>query len=106
MIVLGEIQAPNKSNCQDNLNILTVTSAFVQDSNSVTQPVQPPENNLDLILEKKLNFKDVYSIKLRAGTIEKKIRNSIPQCANDACKNIFYNNIDRIDGIFYENAFV
>lgn len=52
----------------------------------------------------KLNFKDSYTIKLRAGTIEKKIKYGTPRCTHEQCANIFRNNSDKIDGIFYENG--
>lgn len=104
----NEIKASEEANCQDELNILTVTSAAVdKNTNSVEKssthicPDVGTENSS--IFDVELNFKQLHTIKLRAGTIEKKIRNAIPRCKEVQCANIFNINADKIDGIFFEN---
>lgn len=109
LINFNEIKASEIANCRDELNILTVTSS------SIKKNINPFECNsnytrfddegeANLINNIQLNFKDSYSIKLRAGTIEKKIKYGIPRCTHEQCANIFRNNSDKIDGIFYENG--
>lgn len=103
MIVLHEIEASEKSNCQDNLDILNVSSEFIRNEKLV-QSSRIYDEKSDAFPILQLNFKELYTVKLRAGTIEKKIRHAIPRCGNDVCKNIFKNNIDKIDGKFFENG--
>lgn len=55
-----------------------------------------------MIAEVELNNADSYTIKIRAGAIEKKIRYSNLICTHEACQNIFSNNEDKIEGIFFE----
>lgn len=59
--------------------------------------MQIVEDVTNQIAELNLNFKDIYTIKIRAGTIEKKIRLGIHRCTHDACRTIF--NINSIDKI-------
>lgn len=103
MIVLHEIVGPETANCQDNLDILTVSSGLVSNEKFV-QTDRNYDEIADVFSPIKLNYKELYTIKLRAGTIEKKIRRGVPRCDNDVCKNIFKNNIDKIDGTFFENS--
>lgn len=104
LIVLKEIEAPEKSNCQDNLNILNVSSVFEKNEKSVSRQIQITVEKFEQFSNLKLNFKDLYTIKLRAGTIEKKIRRAIPRCTNIECRNIFSNNFDKIEGTFFESG--
>lgn len=103
MIVLHEIVGPENANCQDYLNILTVSSGLASNEKFV-QTDRNYDERADVFSDIKLNYKELYTIKLRAGTIEKKIRRGLPRCDNDACKNIFKDNIDKIDGTFFENS--
>lgn len=103
MIVLHEIVGPENLNCQDNLDILTVSSGLVSNEKFV-QTDRNYDERADVFSAIKLNYKELYTIKLRAGTIEKKIRRGLPRCDNDVCKNIFNDNIDKIDGTFFENS--
>lgn len=103
-IVLSEIEAPLTSNVEDNLNILTVTNNQNNKNISNRQIHVTNDDCFEIFSNLNLNYKDIYSIKLRAGTIEKKIRRAIPRCDNAQCKNIFTNNSDKIDGSFFENG--
>lgn len=103
MIVLHEIVGPENANCQDYLNILTVSSGLASNEKFV-QTDRNYDERADVFSDIKLNYKELYTIKLRAGTIEKKIRRGLPRCDNDVCKNIFKDNIDKIDGTFFENS--
>lgn len=109
IIALQEINAPEGANCQDHLNILNVSSASNQ------RPTPNPMNELpsnpmtefinvrDLINEVELSQADLYTIKFRAGAVEKKIRYGQEFCTHEACKSIFINSEDKIDGIFFES---
>lgn len=101
LVIYNELTAPGSASCQDNLNILTVSSHATPQVTFLVQSIEIDEEEAQNIV---LNYKDLYSIKLRAGTIEKKIRYGTSRCSHDARKNIFVNNCDRIDGIFYENG--
>lgn len=48
----------------------------------------------------------MHTVKLRAGTIEKKIRYAKARCSNEACNTIFANGDYKIDGIFFETGFI
>lgn len=62
------------------------------------------EVTTDLISNTPLKFTDMYTIKLRAGVIEKKIRLAVARCKHEECVNIFRKNIDKIEGVFFENG--
>lgn len=95
------LTAPETANCQDNLNILNISSRCQPTvPNPSTQLTNIDERNL--FAEVELNNAELYTIKIRAGAIEKKIRFSIQICTHEACQNIFNNNEDKIEGIFFE----
>lgn len=106
MVVLTGIEPLGKTNCKDNLNILIVSSGSTQNEipSNVNRQMQFTDEKFDLFSNLKLNFNDLYTIELRAGTIEKKIRRAIPCCSHPECKNIFANNCDKVDGTFFENG--
>lgn len=60
-------------------------------------------NMRDLINGVQLSQADLYTIKFRAGAVEKKIRYGQAICTHEACKSIFINSEDKIDGIFSES---
>lgn len=62
----------------------------------------PIINERHLITNVELNNADLYTIKVRAGAIEKRIRYSKIICTHEECKNIFINNNDKIEGEFFE----
>lgn len=109
LVNFNEIKASTLANCEDRLNILTVGSSATKKN------LNCPENNpnsasietvdeIEVLPSIQLNFKDSYTIKLRAGTIEKKIKYALPRCTHPQCANIFRISSDKIDGIFYENG--
>lgn len=112
LINLSEIRASEDANCRDELHILNATSASLKKNiNEIVNSPTPScsddedESYLNSILSGiNLNFKDLHTKKLRAGTIEKKIKYGTPRCTHEQCANIFRNNSDKIDGIFYENG--
>lgn len=111
ILVLDEIKSSETANCEDHLDILTISSdTNIKKTNLSNMPPQIPELNFDvetdLISNISLTFKDLYTIKIRAGTIEKKIRLAMPRCKHIECMNIFKTNCDKIEGIFYENGLV
>lgn len=71
LVTYNELTAPETASCEDNLNILTVSSNSARQENIL---LQTSEDDFDeeFFLNLTLNFKDRYSIKMRAGTIEKK----------------------------------
>lgn len=101
-----ELKASDKANCQDQLSILTAKSYVpINRENRRTLTYSDDEDeSASIISNAPLNFKDMYTIKLRAGTIEKKIRYAVPRCTHEQCANIFRISSDKIDGIFYENG--
>lgn len=107
LVNYDEVKASEDANCEDNLNILTENSSAKKDANpidNILQIINPDvETELDPINNAQLNFKQLHTIKLRAGAIEKRIRNAIPHCKHEQCVNIFKNSDDKIGGIFYEN---
>lgn len=109
LINYNEIKASENANCQDQLNIFSVTSTATK-KNVITfedNPMFPcpdDETETDAICNVQFNFKQLHTIKLRAGTIEKKIKYAIPLCKNEQCANIFNSSADKIDGIFFENS--
>lgn len=106
LINFNEIKASENANCQDELNIWAGTSSDIKKNASSVRNVSMVEadDECDSISNVHLNFKQNHTIKLRAGTIEKKIRYAIPRCKHDQCSNIFNTNFDKIDGIFFENS--
>lgn len=104
LVTFNELKSSEHSSCQDHLNILKVSSSRIQ--NLQTNPPQPQVQTCDesqhIISNIKLNFRDMYTIKIRAGTIEKKIRYGTHRCS--ICANIFTNNSDKIEGIFLETG--
>lgn len=107
LLVLDEIKGPESANCEDQLDILTISSDLTQNQNNLSNisvNIQNFDEDVSSIHNIELNFKDLYTIKLRAGTIERKIRLAIPRCKHEQCVNIFKNNCDKIQGIFYENG--
>lgn len=106
ILVLDEIKGSHLANCEDQLDILTISSNPKQkkcDSfrNSLQVTVNDDTNSISNI---KLDFRDLYTIKMRAGTIEKKIRHAVPRCQHEQCVNIFKRNDDKIQGNFHENG--
>lgn len=108
LVILNEITASEKANCEDNLDVLTTSSTRIPSVHVVIHSVNDQNQNEEHepIPDMNLNFKDIYTIKIRAGTIEKKIRYGKPQCSHFECINIFKRNDDKIDGIFYETGFI
>lgn len=109
ILVLDEIKASDTANCEDNLDILTISSCPTQNQGSLLNNLLQVENyddETDLISNRTLNYKDLYTIKIRAGTIEKKIRLAKPCCNHEECVNISRKNWDKIQGILYENGLV
>lgn len=107
VLVLDEIKGPETANCEDQLDILTISSDPTQNQNNssnISVNIQNFDEDVASIHNIELNFKDLYTIKLRAGTIERKIRLAIPRCKHEQCVNIFKNNCDKIQGIFHENG--
>lgn len=109
LINFDEIKASEKANCRDQLNMFTVPSSTpkknVNSSTNILLSLCPDdETEIDLLSNIHLNFKQMHTIKLRAGTIEKKIKYAIPRCKHEQCANIFNISDDKIDGIFYENS--
>lgn len=108
LINYNEIQSSEFANCEDKLNILSVASTVKRNTNLFGNESKfssiDNENAPSLISNVRLNFKQSHTIKLRAGTIEKKIRYAIPHCVHEQCRNIFKTSTDKIDGIFYENG--
>lgn len=107
ILVLDEIKAPDTANCEDHLDILTISSEPLQkkcDSTNSSMQILNWNEETDSISNITLNFKDLYTIKIRAGTIEKKIRLATPHCKHEECVNIFKKNCDKIEGIFYESG--
>lgn len=102
IISFHELTAPADANCQDNLNILSVSSTWQPKIPNILTEIPIVHEN-HLIAEVVLNNEDLFTIKFRAGTIEKRIRYSKIVCKNEECKKIFVNNEDKIDGTFFEN---
>lgn len=109
ILVTDEIKAPNTANCADHLDILTISSdSMLKRSNllQISQPAQHFEKKENCFENATLNFKDLYSVKIRAGTIEKKIRLGVPRCQHEQCVNLFKKDCDKIEGLFHENGLV
>lgn len=105
LIAFNELSAPKTASCEDNLNLLHVSSTCKPKTNEIF-PAENIENQDNSIPNFILNFRDLYTIKLRAGTIEKKVNSSDFRCLDNACRNIFRNNNEQIDGIFFENNLI
>lgn len=111
IINFDELKASDTANCRDELNILTVGSSTnknktipIDENNQNFEEHITDEDDLDGQTIFPLNFKELFTIKLRAGTIEKKIRYAMPRCTHEQCANIFNNSVDKIGGIFYETS--
>lgn len=104
LVTYNELKSSEDASCQDNLNILSVSSGPNQKlpKNPQHSQVETIDENQNVILNISLNFRDIYSIKIRAGTIEKKIRYGTHRCS--ICANIFSINSDKIEGIFLETG--
>lgn len=109
LINFNEIKASTLANCEDHLNILTVSSGATKkklncSENDPNSSCIETLDEIQLVPNIQLNFKDNYTIKLRAGTIEKIIKYARLRCTHEQCANIFRNSFDKIDDIFYENG--
>lgn len=102
MIALQELSAPEKANCRDHLNILSVSSAWRPAIPNISNEL-PVIDKSYLISDVELDNGDLYTIKVRAGAIEKKIRYSQSVCSNEEYRNIFITNEDKIEGTFFEH---
>lgn len=101
LVMYNELKAPERASCQDHLNILYIPSG--QQKNVQNFPrVQNVEDELIPNLNIDLNFRDKYTIKIRAGTIEKKIRYGVHHCSH--CSTIFSSGSEKIDGVFFETG--
>lgn len=104
LVTFNELKSSENASCLDQLNILSVASGENKNipKNPQRTQVETFEEDQNPILNMILNFRDFYSIKIRAGTIEKKIRYGTHRCS--LCKSIFSDNSDKIEGIFLENG--
>lgn len=104
LVTFNELKSSEIASCQDHLNILSVTSIAKKVAPENPHHSQVDEFNEDQIKisEIILNFRDHYTIEIRAGTIEKKIRYGTHRCS--LCASIFSNNSEKIEGIFLENG--
>lgn len=105
LVAFNELKASKIASCQDNLNILFVSS--LSKKSKVTKELYPFQNDDEeenSVPNMILNFRDNYTIKIRAGTIEKKVRYGNHRC--NECKNIFSHDDDKIEGYFVENGLV
>lgn len=85
LVAFNELKASKIASCQDNLNILFVSS--LSKKSKVTKELYPFQNDDEeenSVPNMILNFRDNYTIKIRAGTIEKKVR-----YGNHRCKHFF-----------------
>lgn len=108
LVNFDEIKASEDANCQDELNILTIPSTTDKKSASAfetesTYRSSDNDNESETINNVHLTFKQLHTIKLRAGTIERKITYAIPRCTHEQCVNIFKTGDDKIDSIFFES---
>lgn len=105
LVNFNEIKASEDANCRDELNILTIPSSVQKSASSFEQNLtyRHDETECETINSVHLNFKQLHTIKLRAGTIEKKIRFAIPRCTHEQCVDIFKTSHEKIDGIFFES---
>lgn len=128
LLFMNEVKASEFANCEDSLNILTISSAkkhvtFNQniheecvvsgeieeeeeeDENDIAvsvanEMIREIERNLDITVDANLKSTEDSSIAFLAGAIEKKIEKSLFKCA--LCMNVFRDN-EKIDGFFFEN---
>lgn len=102
LVTYNELKSSEDASCQDHLNILSVSSLKILPKNPQNPQVETFDENQNIILNINLNFRDIYTIKIRAGTIEKKIRYGTHRCSH--CANIFSDNFEKIEGIFLDTA--
>lgn len=102
LVTFNELKSSEDSSCQDHLNILSISSSRVRDLPKKPQHSQVETCDETQSLVFNLNFRDLYTIKIRSGTIEKKIRYGTHRCS--ICANIFSSNSDKIEGIFLETG--
>lgn len=96
--VENEFNASGNANCEDNLNILCISS-----SRSASKPGPTSEHfrmreiELPDIYAQKLEFKEILTIKLRAGTVENRLK-----CQKNMCKEciLLIENSEKIRGTF------
>lgn len=120
LLFLNEITSSELANCEDNLNVLTVTSAkinrlpLLEDQNSIDfidfQESEDDEaiNVANWAIETEEFMQDLGTVKSKedatiaffAGSVERRIESSRMDCA--FCQNVFKEN-DKIDGTFVEN---
>lgn len=102
LTIKSEFTAPESANCEDHLNILSVASTSRLRPNLVIDnPTDPNEIDIVEFENHLLDFKSLHTIKLRAGTIERKLKNQRSQ----RCCEIF-DTSEKIDGTFFETRLV
>lgn len=104
LVTFNELESSENASCQDELDVLAVASGTNKNipKNPQHTQVETFDKDQNPILIMNLNFRDYYTIKIRAGTIEKKIRYGTHRCS--LCKFIFSDNSEKIEGIFLENG--
>lgn len=124
LLFYNEITSSALANCEDNLNILTVSSAGSLKRatiNDISHVVVADDNSYDKAKDVgngeyedievarmscvELKSKEDITIAYIAGTIEKKVESCRFDCVDcgDICKRIFSEN-EKIDGLFLQNV--
>lgn len=126
LLFYNEITSSVFANCEDNLNILTVSSAKTESNTFNTQTIENADFDVNDELETSDHFEDIEQIRAQenrfgagseikdkedvtiayiAGIIEKKVLTSKFGCREclTLCENLFNEN-DKISGAFIENS--